>query len=104
MPHRRALSVFPVLALVLLTAPLGRAAEGEAPAIPLPEHPRPDFERAEWVNLNGDWSFRFDPANAGERERWFDAAPGGFPLTIRVPFPWGSDWAASRTTTCWRRG
>jgi hypothetical protein len=90
MRHRRALSVLPVLALVLLTAPPGRAGEGGARAIPLPEHPRPDFQRAEWVNLNGDWSFRFDPANAGEGERWFDTAPGGFPLTIRVPFPWGS--------------
>ena len=80
MRHRRALLA--VLALVLLTVPLGRAAEGEAAAIPLPEHPRPDFERAEWVNLNGDWSFRFDPTSAGEGERWFDTAPSGFPLAI----------------------
>ena len=29
-------------------------------AIPLPEHPRPDFARADWVNLNGPWQFRFD--------------------------------------------
>jgi hypothetical protein len=28
--------------------------------VPLPEHPRPDFERAEWANLNGEWQFRFD--------------------------------------------
>ena len=76
MRHRRALSFFAVLALVLLTAPPGWPAGGEAPAIPLPEHPRPDFERASWVNLNGEWSFRFDPAGAGEGERWFDTAPG----------------------------
>ncbi len=25
--------------------------------IPLPEHPRPDFERKEWINLNGKWDF-----------------------------------------------
>jgi len=30
------------------------------PDIPLPEHPRPDFERPAWVNLNGTWQFRFD--------------------------------------------
>ncbi len=77
------------LALLLLPASPGVAADA-GPAIPLPEHPRPDFERSEWVNLNGDWAFRFDPADAGERERWFDSVMGGFPLTIRVPFPWGS--------------
>jgi hypothetical protein len=59
-------------------------------AIPLPEHPRPDFERAEWVNLNGEWRFQFDRGDAGQRERWFERAPDTFPLTIRVPYPWGS--------------
>ena len=34
--------------------------------IPLKEHPRPDFQRDEWLNLNGLWDFRFDPKNAGE--------------------------------------
>ena len=58
--------------------------------IPLPEHPRPDFERAEWVNLNGEWAFRFDRDGAGERERWFEAPAEAFPLRIQVPFPWGS--------------
>ena len=29
--------------------------------VPRPEHPRPQFERAEWVNLNGDmWTYEFD--------------------------------------------
>ncbi|HWH68387.1 MAG TPA: hypothetical protein VNT26_03340, partial [Candidatus Sulfotelmatobacter sp.] len=40
--------------------------------IPLPEHPRPDFERAAWVNLNGPWQFRFDKANAGLQAKWFE--------------------------------
>jgi hypothetical protein len=73
----------------LALAPLAGAARDATP-IPLPEHPRPDLERAEWVNLNGDWAFRFDPEGRGESERWFDRAPSGFPLRIRVPFPWGS--------------
>lgn len=77
-----------VLALVALASATG--ARPAAETIPLPEHPRPDFERAEWINLNGDWAFRFDAAEAGERERWFAGAPAPFPLTIRVPFPWGS--------------
>jgi hypothetical protein len=75
------------LASLLLPA---AAAAGQRPSIPLPEHPRPDFERSEWVNLNGDWAFRFDPEDAGESERWFESGPEDFPLTIRVPFPWGS--------------
>ena len=31
--------------------------------IPLPEHPRPDFYRSNWVNLNGPWDFKFDNEN-----------------------------------------
>ena len=58
-------------------------------AIPLPEHPRPDFQRAAWLSLNGPWQFRFDAGNAGLNARWADAKTD-FPLTITVPFPWGS--------------
>jgi len=57
--------------------------------VPLPEHPRPDFERADWVCLNGLWQFRFDAQNAGEAQGW-GAAKAEFPDTITVPFPWGS--------------
>ena len=60
-----------------------------AAAIPLPEHPRPDFERVEWMNLNGAWQFRFDQEDAGERAAWV-AGRIEFPDTITVPFPWGS--------------
>ncbi|MDZ7371686.1 MAG: glycoside hydrolase family 2 [candidate division KSB1 bacterium] len=58
-------------------------------AVPLPEHPRPDFERAEWLNLNGEWQFEFDPENKGLTESW---QTGGrtFSESILVPFPWGS--------------
>src|SRR5256714_15029935 len=45
-------------------------------ATPLPEHPRPDFQRAEWLNLNGRWQFAFDSLPT-KRE-------------ILVPFSWGS--------------
>jgi hypothetical protein len=58
-------------------------------AIPLPEHPRPDFERSEWMNLNGAWQFRFDPNNSGENSDW-SSGRTEFPETICVPFPWGS--------------
>jgi len=34
--------------------------------IPLPEHPRPNFQRPLWQNLNGPWHFRFDPDDKGK--------------------------------------
>ncbi len=80
-------SLRPVLALALLLA--GSWPLAAQSAIPLPEHPRPDLERAAWLNLNGPWSFRSDKEDAGERERWFES-PSAFPLRIQVPFPWGS--------------
>ncbi|GAA4404990.1 hypothetical protein GCM10023187_22960 [Nibrella viscosa] len=57
--------------------------------MPLPEHPRPDVERANWLNLNGLWSFRFDPNDQGLQQRWFSGTQQ-FPLSINVPFPWGA--------------
>ena len=34
---------------------------------PRPEHPRPQFERAEseWLNLNGVWQFEIDAGDTG---------------------------------------
>ncbi len=57
--------------------------------IPLPEHPRPDFQRDKWLNLNGNWAFRFDKDDMGLKENWQDGSQV-FPLTIHVPFSWGS--------------
>ena len=42
------------------------AQTGRVDTIPLPEHPRPDFARAQWLNLNGHWRFAFDSADQGE--------------------------------------
>jgi Glycosyl hydrolases family 2, sugar binding domain/Glycosyl hydrolases family 2, TIM barrel domain/Glycosyl hydrolases family 2 len=58
-------------------------------AIPLPEHPRPDFERKNWQNLNGNWAFEFDKADTGLAEKWF-TGKSKFSKNISVPFPWGS--------------
>ncbi len=63
--------------------------ESDVQDIPLPEHPRPDFERANWINLNGYWEFEFDGANQGETESWFEGEKK-FTQKILVPFPWGS--------------
>ncbi|MCV9888592.1 glycoside hydrolase family 2 protein [Metabacillus halosaccharovorans] len=40
-------------------------------SIPREEYPRPQFERAEWLNLNGEWNFKFDKENNGEKEKWY---------------------------------
>ena len=57
--------------------------------IPLPEHPRPDFKRDQWQNLNGKWDFKFDPNNEGLSDSWFTGEKK-FEDKIIVPFPWGS--------------
>ncbi len=44
--------------------------------IPRHEHPNPQFERANWLNLNGEWDFEFDFGNSKlatgilNREEW----------------------------------
>lgn len=58
--------------------------------IPLPEHPRPDFQRDLWQNLNGEWEFAFDALDVGLEEGW-NEGEGSFEKTILVPFPWGSN-------------
>jgi beta-galactosidase/beta-glucuronidase len=36
-----------------------------------PEHPKPQFERESWLNLNGEWQFEIDGGRSGEaRELW----------------------------------
>jgi hypothetical protein len=60
-----------------------------AQKISLPEHPRPDFERANWLNLNGQWDFEFDSLNIGENQNWHFGKTT-FSKKINVPFPWGS--------------
>ncbi|HEY5824441.1 MAG TPA: sugar-binding domain-containing protein [Cyclobacteriaceae bacterium] len=58
-------------------------------SIPLPEHPRPDFERAQWQNLNGFWQFEFDSLDQGIQKKWSEGKTA-FTQKITVPFPWGS--------------
>lgn len=62
--------------------------EAGSAAVPLPEYPRPQMTRPDWLNLNGEWDYIGGPlcisaANAPAR-------PPAFPsLTehIKVPFP-----------------
>jgi len=70
--------------LLLLINPFIHAQE-----IPLPEHPRPDFQRVLWQNLNGPWDFAFDAGDMGIQEDWGEGKTA-FDKSILVPFPWGS--------------
>ena len=49
-------------------------------------HPRPQFTRASWLDLCGQWGFAFDPNNQGLAESWQTSA-NPFLLSITVPFP-----------------
>ena len=53
--------------------------------IPRPEHPRPDFQRPLWLNLNGTWQFQFDEDDTGLAAKWH--TPGhALDQQIQVPF------------------
>jgi hypothetical protein len=49
------------------------------PKKPLPEYPRPQLVRKDWVNLNGPWSYAIRPRSDGK--------PASFDGTITVPYP-----------------
>ncbi len=68
---------------VLLT--LAAFSMAAAQEIPRPEYPQPQFQRADWVNLNGGWEFEFDDANKGLDQDWAAGATK-FSRKITVPF------------------
>ncbi|MFC1525179.1 glycoside hydrolase family 2 protein [Candidatus Latescibacterota bacterium] len=52
---------------------------------PRPEHPRPQFRRDRWLNLNGEWDFALDFGASGEDRGW-PSGPSGWTDRITVPF------------------
>jgi beta-galactosidase/beta-glucuronidase len=57
-----------------------------AAIVPRPEHPRPQFQRDAWINLNGTWTYAFDFGQSGQDAgRRLDRSTG-FPDKITVPF------------------
>ena len=53
-------------------------------AVPRAEYPRPQFERASWVNLNGEWTCSFDFGGSGMERGFYKSK--GFEKKITVPF------------------
>ncbi|MEK5280414.1 MULTISPECIES: glycoside hydrolase family 2 protein [Paenibacillus] len=58
--------------------------------IPRSEHPHPHWQRQEWMNLNGQWSFNFDPNNEGMKALWYSNPEIAYDSMITVPFSWVS--------------
>ncbi|EGG34858.1 sugar-binding domain-containing protein, partial [Paenibacillus sp. HGF5] len=55
------------------------------------EYPRPQFQRKEWLTLNGEWDFSFDDEAIGEDAGWYHAeAQASFTRKINVPFTFQS--------------
>ncbi|MGI8868876.1 MAG: glycoside hydrolase family 2 protein [Mycobacteriales bacterium] len=46
-------------------APTGAAGSANESTCPRPEYPRPQFVRADWLNLNGEWQFESDRSDSG---------------------------------------
>ena len=70
-----------VAAMMTLT---GFAQRAVAADVPRPEYPRPQFERSEWLNLNGTWTYAFDFGRSGDNRGLKDSK--GFEGRITVPF------------------
>ena len=75
------LIIYILSSFLLLT---GWTANAQNNSIPRPEYPRPQFERAEWRNLNGQWSYTFDFGKSGRDRKLYNST--GFNEFIIVPF------------------
>jgi beta-galactosidase/beta-glucuronidase len=77
-----------LLAVLGAIVAAGISASGRQ-APPRAEYPQPQFERADWLTLNGPWQFEFDDKNAGLDQNWA-AGQRSFSRTIAVPFAFES--------------
>ncbi len=57
-------------------------------SIPKPEFPRPERERKDWLNLNGEWKFRLFPNGSEAEEKVFSENRNHYDRSITVPYSW----------------
>ena len=63
------------------------------------EYPRPQFRRADWLSLNGEWQCAFDDSGEGIHQG-YDTGTVDFPLTINVPFVYQYPASGIGDTAC----
>ena len=71
-----------LIACVLVAGP--KAVAKAKATIPRPEHPKPQFQRDAWINLNGEWDFVMDPNVAGIKENWQNNPSKFQPFQFRI--------------------
>ncbi len=75
---------YATIAIVALTALMSGFPASAAGEVPRGEYPRPQFERADWLCLNGEWTCEFDYSHSGLERGWQQSQ--GFDKRIVVPF------------------
>lgn len=60
----------------------------------IPEYPRPQLVRSDWVNLNGEWTFAF-----GDETTAADALAGRLERKINVPFTYETELSGIHDTS-----
>ncbi|MBN2313273.1 MAG: hypothetical protein JXM79_05045, partial [Sedimentisphaerales bacterium] len=83
--HKRPGGLFKIFRYVSILMLLLFTTAVTAGEIPRPEHPKPQFQRDTWLNLNGEWNFAFDFDVVGVEKGWAKD-PSGFDKKIIVPF------------------
>ena len=73
-------SLFLLSAVAMMLA----GTSGASAQTPRPEYPRPQFERADWLNLNGTWTYAFDFGRSGVAKGYPNSK--GLEGKITVPF------------------
>ena len=80
------MSFFPLFRYFSLMLVLALSASPICAQTPRPEHPKPQFQREHWLNLNGPWDFAVDPGLSGVERGWHED-PAALDQTIIVPYP-----------------
>ncbi|MBD5636230.1 MAG: glycoside hydrolase family 2 [Clostridia bacterium] len=66
------------------------------------EYPRPQFQREDWLSLNGEWEFAYDDSDEGIRNG-YDTGTISLPLKINVPFTYQYEASGIGDTACHER-